>query len=190
MSQAFVIFSQRIYPNIRVYVIRKNILLVLSAKDFNETEYLSIRNGLQKRGYGLFITSDTNGLCAGNNGLKVKPDVRFYNVHEKNFAALVIVGGYGIRAYYENQPLLRIVERFNADKKIIGAICAAPIILSNAGILSGRKGTCFYDDKDMLIKGGAVYSEDKVVCDGNIITGNSSSASSEFIERLVESLGK
>ena len=82
--------------------IKNSILIFLSATNFSEEEYLIIKKVFLKAGKGIFITSDSYTVCSGNNGLKVKADTDFYNVNEKNLAAVVLVGGKGSKDYWDN----------------------------------------------------------------------------------------
>jgi 4-methyl-5(b-hydroxyethyl)-thiazole monophosphate biosynthesis len=169
---------------------QRSILLILPASNFNEQEYLTVKNLLGKKGFNIFIASDANSLCIGSNGLRVKADVNFYNMHVQNFAAVVFIGGEGVRNYWDNLLLHKIAIDFNKEKKIVAAICSAPIILSNAGILSERNVTCYPADKKEIEKKQTTYKDEPVVVCGNIITAQSPAASSEFANLIASHLSK
>ena len=71
-------------------------------------------------------------------------------------------------------------------RKIIGAICAAPIVLEVNGLLINRKRTSHPSVKKSLI--GKFYSEERVVVDGNIITSRGPGTAMEFSLKMVEIL--
>ena len=73
-----------------------------------------------------------------------------------------------------------------SKKKLIGAICAAPIILEENGFLRKRKRTSHPSVKETLL--GDLYIEDRVVVDHNIITSRSPGTAMEFAFKLVEIL--
>ena len=77
------------------------------------------------------------------------------------------------------------IEFAHADK-LIAAICAAPSILSENGILDGRRATCHPDYEGRMC--GAILTHENVVVDNNIITGKGLGASFEFAFKLVEIL--
>ena len=169
-------------------MLNKNILVILPAKDFNSEEFLLTKKTFENNGFSCFISSDSYSLCLGDNGLKVKADVSIFNIHSSNFMAVVFVGGNGIRKYWDNIPYQNIAKKFASSNKIVAAICAAPIILSRAGLLKNKNSTCFPIDKKELEKGNTVYVDSGVVIDGEIITGQSSSNSIEFSQTIIELL--
>lgn len=161
-------------------MIKSSILLVLAARDFNEEEFLVIRSTLERENFKIFIASDAHTLCVGTRGMKVRADVSFYNMRESNFNAVVIVGGKGIKSYWNNIDLHNLVNDFNKSNKVIGAICSSPVILSRAGLLSGKEATCYPDDKKELERDGAVYIDKPVVFRKNIITARDVSSAHDF----------
>ena len=76
----------------------------------------------------------------------------------------------------------------NAQKKLIGAICAAPaLVLAPSGILEGKKATC-YPGFEKNFGGNIQFSVDRVVSDGNVITSRGPGSALEFALELVEKL--
>jgi 4-methyl-5(b-hydroxyethyl)-thiazole monophosphate biosynthesis len=67
---------------------------------------------------------------------------------------------------------------------LISAICAAPQILGHKGILKGKNATCFPGFEEELK--GAYLKDEKVVCDGNIITACGAGAAFEFGFKILE----
>jgi protease I len=171
------------------FLINRSVLLILPAQNFNEEEYLIITHSLEREDINIFIASDANSLCKGENGLKVKNDIQFYNIHECNFGGLILVGGSGMRNYWNN-PIIQITaKKFIENKKPVGAICSAPIILARAGLLSGCA-TCYPDDKNELELNNISYSDSAVVINKNIITARDPSASNEFMKAFLYELAK
>jgi protease I len=170
-------------------LIKKSVLFIIPAQNFNEEEYLIITDALERAGFKIFIASDSNFLCLGSNGMKVKNDVQLYNIHESNFGGMILIGGSGMRNYWNNKPIQSIVQKFAKNKKPIGAICSAPIILAKAGILSGSA-TCHCDDKRVLESEGIDYKDLPVVIQKNIITAQNPAAASEFVKVFLYELAK
>ena len=119
-------------PNIYT---KNSILIFLPATEFSEEEFLTSKRIFLKKEKNLFITSDTYTICSGETGLKVGLDINLYNVNEKNFAAFVLIGGKGTKNYWNNVQLHKILRKFRDSGKVIGAICKAPVILAQAGLL-------------------------------------------------------
>lgn len=169
-------------------LIKKSILLVLAAQEFNEDEYLVTKTILENAGFKIFIASDANSLCVGSRGLKVRPDVSFFNMRENNFAAVVIIGGKGIKNYWNNDQLHGLVNKFNKSDKLIAAICSAPVVLSRAGLLDEKEATCYKADQKELERDNAIFIDQPVVFRKNIITAQDASAAKEFATIIIERL--
>jgi len=167
---------------------KKSILIVLPVNGFNEFEYKTVKNALENSGVRIFVASDTHLLCKGENGLKVKPDVSFYNIHKSNFDGIVIIGGRGIREYWDNLLLQKAVKNFYKFNKTVAAICCAPIILSRAGILDGKRAVCFPDDKKEFARRGIDYQDVPVVVEERIITARDYNSSDEFILTVIQNI--
>lgn len=163
----------------------KNILILLPANDFNSEEYLLTKQTFEKEGFKVFISSNSNSLCIADNGIKVKADVSIFNIHVSNFLAVVFIGGNGVRKYWDDVSYQKIAKDFHKSKKVVGAICAAPVILARAGLLSNGNATCYFTDRRELEKGNVKYEDASVITDGNIVTGQSSVNSVEFTQTII-----
>ena len=169
-------------------MINRSILLILAAKDFNEDEYLIVKSGLEKAGFKIFIASDAHSLCTGSKGMKVRADVSFFNMNERNFSALVIIGGSGIKPYWNNDQLQNLVISFHKQNKLIAAICSAPVVFSRAGLLNEKEATCYHSDIKELERDGAVFLDKSCIFRKNILTAQNASAAQEFTDLIAESL--
>lgn len=169
-------------------MLNKSVLVVLPAKDFNETGFLIVKNTLESKGIKIFIASDASGLCTGLSGLKVKADINFYNIHESNFAAIILAGGSGARNYWNNSVLHKTSKKFFEAKKVIAAICSAPVTLAKAGLLMGLSATCFPDDKKELERAGAEYKDLPLVIRKKIITGRDEHSAKDFALAILDAL--
>ncbi len=165
--------------------IQNSFLIFLPKKDFNEEEFTIIKNKLLKAGKQVFITSDDHLVCSSSKGMKVKSDTSFYNVNFNNFAAIILIGGSGSKAYWKNESLHKIVKKFYDSAKIVAAICSSPIILAKAGILQSKKATCYSEDKMELINSGIDYQDKNVVVDENIVTADNSHSALQFAEAVL-----
>jgi len=105
------------------------------------------------------------------------------------FDALVIPGGFSPDFLRINPTALRIVKDFDAQGKIIAAICHGPQLLISAGLIRGRKATCYAAVKDDLINAGAEYVDRPAVRDGNLITAQVPDTLPEFCAEIIEALG-
>lgn len=163
---------------------QKSILIVLPQKEFSEKEFLEVYNYLKKNSINIFIASDAVNYCIGNNSFKVKNDISFYNINENNFAGIVLIGGFGIQQYWDNDFLQKIIKKFYEKKKIIAAICGSVVLLAKAGVLSGCCATCYPENKMELIKLGIDFKDIPLVKVKNIITARDPNSSSEFAKTI------
>ena len=164
---------------------KKSILFILPSSHFNDTEFSVVKGFLEDSGISIFIASDSNALCVSSIGRKVKADINFFNIHMMNFAGIVFIGGSGARDYWNSSRLHKIAAGFNSAGKVIGAICSAPVILAKAGVLNGLEATCYFEDKNELIKAGIRYVDAHVVIRNNIITADEPSSSRSFAEAIL-----
>lgn len=137
----------------------------------------------------VFIASDAHTLCIGSNGLKVKNDVQFYNIHESNFGGIVFIGGNGVKKYWDNSNLHSIAGKFQKNSKAVGAICSAVVILAKAGVLSGNA-TCYPENRKEIEKEGIEFKDEPVIKNNNIVTGRDPMAAAEFAKIFMYELVK
>jgi putative intracellular protease/amidase len=169
---------------------RKDILLILPSRNFQEDEYNIIRNHLNKSGVRIFISSVKNGLCIGKLGLKVQTDVLLSNVNHNNFSGIIFVGGSGVLDEVNNKELHMLAHKFYSSRKLVSAICAAPLILGSAGLLTGVDATCNSKYRNDLEKLGANYVDAPAVESGNILTSQSPQTAKEFAALVVNLISK
>jgi protease I len=86
--------------------------------------------------------------------------------------------------------MVNIVREAHQKGKVIAAICHAGWMLVSAGILKGKKATCFFAIKDDLINAGANYVDQEVVRDGNLITSRKPDDLPAFCREMIEALAK
>lgn len=165
----------------------KKVLMVIAPVDFRDEEYFETRRVLEDVGNKITVVNSTGQPSKSSFGKIVKPDKTIYEVSSKEFDAIVFVGGSGTKVYFDNQQALNLSREFNKNGKVIGAICIAPSILANAGILAGKKATCFGSERENINATG-IYTGKSVEQDGKIITANGPLAAKEFGKKIAEAL--
>jgi len=167
-----------------------SVLLPL-ADGFEEVEAVGLIDTMRRGGIEVrvvYLEDALHGaLVTGANGISIQADMSIKNIISDDFDMMVLPGGWGgTYALAENRRILELVKEFK-EKKLIGAICAAPYVLKKAGVL-GDSYTCYPGAKDEINKSG--YRDDKkVIIDGNIMTSQGPGTAVCFglaiIERLV-----
>ncbi len=166
----------------------KKVLLLL-AEGFEEVEALTTVDYLRRMDI-IVDTCSINGerRVTGAHRITVESDKDLSKVDRiKNYDALVIPGGLpGATNLRDNDRVIELVQEFNQEEKLIAAICAGPIVLQRAGIITGKKVTS-YPGFDNDLK-ESQYKDDLVVQDGNIITARGPAVAVYFALKLVENL--
>jgi len=164
----------------------KKVLLPLAA-GFEEIETVTVVDVLRRAGLEVVTAGIGEGSLEGSRKVRVVPDMTLEQALQQDFDALVLVGGQpGVNNLRADARVLALVCRMNQAHKIIGAICAAPLILRDAGIIAGLRLTSHPGvEKDLS---GCDYSEERVVIDEHLVTSRGPGTSMEFAFTLVKML--
>lgn len=160
---------------------------VFLGERFEEVEALTTVDLLRRAGYDVETVSVSHSqYVRGSHGVEVKADFVEAEVHISMYDVLVLPGGPGHTNLEKNNRLMKHVKLFPGDGKHVCAICAAPAILGRAGLLNGRKATCFPGFEKEL--NGAVCTGAEAEWDGPFITGRSAGCAVPFALKIVEAL--
>jgi len=127
-------------------------------------------------------------MAHGKLGAVTGVDIDISQVSVDDYSALVFVGVHGTTIYFDERLVQGLAVEAHAKDKVVGAICIAPSILANAGLLNKRKATLFPSEKDNLLDKGADYTGDSVTVDGQIVTANGPGAALAFGREIVKLL--
>jgi protease I len=103
-------------------------------------------------------------------GYPVISDRSYDSLDAREFDGVVIPGGYAPDYIRRHAKANRFVREMDAQGKLVASICHGAWVLCSAGILKGRRATCFFAIKDDVIHAGAQYEDAEVVVDGNLVT--------------------
>ena len=158
---------------------------VVFADGFEEIEALSPVDVFRRAGFDCSMLGLESASVTGSHGIQVAMD----GVFDGNLDAydlVVLPGGMpGSTNLRDHEGLIASLQARNKAGKYIAAICAAPIVLNRAGLLEGRKFTCFPGVEEQITAG----QTDLVVVDGNIITSRGAGTALAFAYALVDLLG-
>jgi protein deglycase len=166
----------------------KAMVLVHFAEGFEEIEAISVVDVLRRAGIETRMVSVTGSLpVTGSHGITVNTDVLFHEALYDDAQMLVLPGGLpGAHNLFAHKGLVDKLLQFSQLGKPLAAICAAPYILGELGILAGEKATC-YPGFEKHLKGAEVVTEQAVIS-GNIITGRGAGPAIGFALKIVEYL--
>ena len=168
----------------------KNVVFVVAEREFRDEEYREPKDILTEAGFSVITASTVTNEIEGKLGLKITPDINVKDINVDEIDALIFIGGGGSAQYFEDPLAHDLANQIAKQNKVVGAICIAPVILANAGLLKGKKATVFPDGIEVLDKNGATYTGNAVEIDDNIITGNGPTAATEFGNALVKLLSQ
>jgi 4-methyl-5(b-hydroxyethyl)-thiazole monophosphate biosynthesis len=160
---------------------------VILADGFEEVEAIAVIDVLRRAGIDTVIAGLHGGSVASARNVKVVPDAVIDEVRPDDFDMIVLPGGQPGSDNLNADPRVKaLIKGFSQKGKLTGAICAAPYVLANAGVLAGKRATSYPTYKDRL--GGAVYEEKSVVCDDNVMTSRGAGTALAFGLAIAEKL--
>ncbi|MFY9150623.1 MAG: DJ-1 family glyoxalase III [Prolixibacteraceae bacterium] len=156
------------------------------AEGFEEIEAIGIIDVLRRADLDVKIVSMTGNLVVtGAHQVKISADVLFEQVSYDKIDAIVLPGGMpGASNLNAHEGLKAQITKFNQEKKQLAAICAAPLVYGNLGILKGKKAVCYPGFESQL--NGAEILSVAATESGNVITGRGPGAVFSFALKIVE----
>lgn len=161
---------------------------VLLAEGFEEIEALTVVDLLRRAKVYVDTISITDEYTVrGSHGIPVLTEDLFDEVDFSDSDMIVLPGGMpGTTNLKEHAGVRKIVQGFYDEGKYVAAICAAPTILNDLGILKGKRATC-YPGVECEIQ-GALLTRGAVAKDGGIITSQGVGTAIDFALKLIEVL--
>ena len=163
-------------------------VLIISANGFEDTELLCPMYRLREEGFQTDIASLEWGEIKGKHGYTVTANLAIHEVVPHGFSALLLPGGKAPERLRRHPKVIEITKAFHRDRKPIFAICHGPLILADAGILFGKRATCYWKVAEELRNAGAHYEDSPLVVDGNITTSREPKDLPIFMKKLVKTL--
>jgi 4-methyl-5(b-hydroxyethyl)-thiazole monophosphate biosynthesis len=155
------------------------------ADGFEEIEAATIVDLLRRANIDIKTVSvyPDNNVITGGRGVKVVADANIFEIQEAD-AIILPGGGTGVDNLKKSRELKDLI--LNNKEKLIAAICAAPSILGNLGLLSGKRAVCYPGFENQLE--GSIITESDVETDGNFITSKGPATAIPFSLKLIEVL--
>ena len=164
-------------------------LLIIAPENFRDEEYFHTKEELEKAGIDVTTASRSTDTATGMMGGSAEPDISLREVSVDDYDAIVFIGGSGSSVYFNNPVSLDIAKKAASADKILAAICIAPSILANAGLLQGKQATAFSSEESNLRAKGAEWTGEGVTEDGNIITADGPGSARDFGRAIARALG-
>ena len=161
-------------------------IFVFLADGFEEIEAITPIDVLRRAGLNVQTVSVMDKqTVSGAHGIPVVADKMFADIHLEDAEMLLLPGGLpGATNLDAHQGLNNMIMAFASEEKPLSAICAAPLVFGNRGLLQGKKATCYPGFESYLT--GAEYTAALVETDGNFITAKGPGAAMDFAFAIVE----
>lgn len=163
-------------------------VLVPLAEGFEEIEAVSIIDVLRRGEIEVIVASlDKEKVVKGSNGVSILCDFELENIDTSELDMVVLPGGWGgTLALMEDERVQSLLQEMDKKKRLIGAICAAPMALNKAGVLK-QNYTCYPTIEKQIREDGFSDSE-MVVQDDNIMTSRGPATAICFALEIVKKL--
>ncbi len=143
-------------------------VIIPLAPGFEETEAITVTDLLLRAGIDTKTVSLGKREVTGAHGITVIADMAFNEI-DFEISSIVLPGGMpGTKNLADSQEIIDLIGVLNSQNALVAAICAAPSVLSKAGILNGKRFTCYPGYEKQITEG--IHEKTPVVRDSNIIT--------------------
>jgi 4-methyl-5(b-hydroxyethyl)-thiazole monophosphate biosynthesis len=164
----------------------KSVLIPL-AEGFEELEAVTLIDLLRRAQIDVVVA----GLAGrypikASRGVVLVPDVALDDVLEHQFDMLVLPGGLpGAYHLRDDERVIALLQRHAAEDKLVGAICAAPLVLAQAGLLLNKQVTAY---PGVLSSTEYHLRESAVVQDGFVMTSRGPGTAMDFALAIIGQL--
>ncbi len=165
-------------------------IAILAEEHFEDSELTEPLRAMKDAGARVLIVgSGSKKSYKGKRSLaEVTVDTTADKVEASQFDAIIVPGGYAPDKMRLHQPMVDLVREAYAEGKIIAAVCHGPQLLISADIVKGRRVTSWPSIAIDLKNAGAIWVDEPVVRDGNIITSRKPADLPKFNKAIIEAL--
>lgn len=162
---------------------------IFLAEGFEEVEALTVVDLLRRADIKIDMVSIGDSLkVRGRSGIEVTADVLWKDSNADTADMLILPGGMpGVTYLGQHKGLTDLIMEYAAGGKLLAAICAAPTVFGQLGILEGKNATC-YPGLEGKLTGAVIRTDEKVITDGNITTSRGVGTAIDFALRLISIL--
>ncbi len=161
-------------------------VLAILAEGFEEIEAITPIDLLRRAGVEVTLAALEDGKhVTGKVGITLHADANLCDLNSEEYDCVFLPGGPGVKHLRASERVIEIVRRQHANKKLLAAICAAPTVLHDAGVLNEKRYTAHFSVANEL---PTILSDEKVVLDGNVLTSRGAGTALEFGLAMIDQL--
>lgn len=163
--------------------------VIIVGKGFEDSEFIYPYYRLQEENIKVEVAVAGDETAKGKLGQEAVPTIKCSDLKVDDFDIVVIPGGHeGPDRVRQIKEVLEFVKQMNNQNKLIATICHGSWVTISAGIMKGRKATCYKGMKDDLINSGCEYLDKDVVIDGNFISSPHFRNNHQWMKALIGQL--
>lgn len=164
-------------------------VLIPLAHGCEELEAVTLIDLLRRAGIEVITAGLDDGPVRASRGTVLVPDAVLADVIDDQFDMLVLPGGLPGADHLDRDPRIHmLLQRMAEQDKYTAAICAAPKVLANAGLLDGHSATAYPGILDDMVLLNTRILDDAVVVDGRVATSRGPGTAMDFALTLIELL--
>ncbi len=164
-------------------------VLIPLAQGCEELEAVTVIDLLRRAGIEVVVAGLQEGPVVASRGTVLLPDITLDQVLDEDFDMVVLPGGMPGAEHLDQDPRIhRLVQRQAEGGRYTAAICAAPKVLANAGLLNGKQATSYPGFIDAMNLPATRVLEQSVVVDGRVITSRGPGTAMDFALELIAQL--
>jgi len=162
--------------------------LIISADNFEDSELLYPYYRLQEEGIETDLASLKKGPIKGKHGYEVEANKALSEIDPDKYDILILPGGKAPETVRKDENALKIAKRFFQQNKPVAAVCHGPQTLISAGLMKGRRATCYKSVAPEMKEAGVLYEDKEVVIDKNLVTSRQPSDLPAFMRETLKLL--
>lgn len=161
--------------------------VIITGPNFQDEEFTYPYYRLLEESYHVDVATPDKAVVYGKYGVPAKPTMDTKDLKASDFDLVVLPGGFEAPDRLRlRKEVLQFVREMYENKKIVAAICHGPWICISAGIMKGKKATAYISIADDIRNAGAIYVEENVVIDGNLITAPHYRNNGDFMKAVIK----
>lgn len=168
-------------------------ILIMASDGFEQSELMVPQKKLAQEGAAVHVASPDGSAIKGWDGddwgTTVQADASIEDIGASDYDALVLPGGQiNPDTLRVNGTALALIKAFAKAGKPIAAVCHAPWLLIEAGLIAGRRATSYKSIRTDVANAGATWVDESVVVDSGLITSRNPDDLGDFCEAIIQAV--